>query len=128
MNLTFVQSALKDLFWGRIGVMLAQADKMAERAIKTLEKKGVSLGEYNNGYIMYIPKGSLGIKAWGYVDAIAKAMRKDNTFFMYTIVDKGVHEFSVESRTRRVSGVDKERLEQKKKLHAKRPYKHAAVK
>lgn len=75
--------------------------------------------------VVQIPKNSLGIRYWGYVDYLRNHINANVALHM----NMGMHsEFSPAPRTRRVSDVDKDRLEQKKKLHAKRPYKHAAVK
>lgn len=117
---------LSILLWQMVyGIRPEEGRKRADAIVKTLDKKGVRV-DYDNGYIMYIKRSSLGIKAWGYVDAITRAMKRMGTPFKYIIVDSAydMPEFSGSPRTRRVDSV-KAKLQNKKELAAKKPYKYA---
>ena len=138
MNNQDVLEKVMLFFWGMyepiseswyIPTVQVDVQRKTRDVVQKLMEKGVSFlpttsvtGSYDAMMIVVPNNRTLGIRMWGYIDYLC--VHPTNRRVVYRIDNTSMPAFSPNPRTRRVDSI-KEKLEAKKVLAAKRPYKYS---
>ena len=108
--------------------MLEQFKEHANKVthiFKLLQSRGCMVQSSETQVHVRIPRNALGIKAWGYVDFLVAI---SGGKFTYMLDDRlKARTPAPRTKTRKVASIKADKLEQREKMHAKKPWKYAAV-